>query len=195
MDFTDVVRKRRMVRNFTPEPVEPEVIERIVTLTRRAPSAGFAQGQSFIVVTQEQTKKEIAKLCREEEYTSHGVHPFLSTAPVLIVACTCEAAYHRRYQKVVDAGEDVSWHVPFWHMDAGCAVMVLLLAVVNEGLAASFAGLPSPEYTEELKALLHIPAEVMPVGVLPIGHPAPDVGPPRKRSSKPDEEYVHYEMW
>lgn len=195
MDFTDTVRKRRMVRNFTPEPIEPEVIQHIITLTRRAPSAGFAQGQSFIVVTQEQTKKDIAKLCSEEEYTSHGVHPFISTAPVLIVACTSEAAYHRRYQKVVDAGETVSWHVPFWHMDAGCAIMVLLLAVVNEGLAAGFAGITSPQYMEELKTLLHIPAEVMPVGIIPIGHPAPDVRPPRKLNYKPDKEYTHNETW
>jgi len=51
MDFTEAVRKRRMVRHFTAEPVAPEVIERIVTLARQAPSAGFTQGQSFIVVT------------------------------------------------------------------------------------------------------------------------------------------------
>lgn len=44
MEFSDVVRKRRMVRHFTPESVPDERIDRIVSLAPRAPSAGFSQG-------------------------------------------------------------------------------------------------------------------------------------------------------
>ena len=46
MEFREVVRKRRMVRHFTDEPVAPEVIERMLALARHPPSAGFTQGQS-----------------------------------------------------------------------------------------------------------------------------------------------------
>src|SRR5579871_3503696 len=85
MDFTDVVLKRRMVRHFTPEPVAPEVVARMLDLARHAPSAGFTQGQSFVVVTQPEVKWEIARLCGEEEYIEDGFHPFVSGAPVLVI--------------------------------------------------------------------------------------------------------------
>jgi nitroreductase len=196
MDFTEVVRKRRMVRHFTAEPVAPEAIERIVALARRAPSAGFTQGQSFIVVTRPELRQALARLCGEEGYVSGGFHPFISGAPVLVVPCTSEAAYHRRYQegdKIRPDGTEIVWPVPYWHMDIGCAVMVLLLAVVDEGLAAGFAGAHD---LDAVRTLLGIPAEVTPVGVIPIGHPAPDVpSPSLKRGRKADAEYIHHERW
>ena len=111
MDFTAIVRKRRMVRHFTADPVATETIERIVSLAQRAPSAGFTQGQSFIVVTNPDLKKQIASLCDEEEYVEAGYHPFVSGAPVLVPPRTSETAYHRRYQeadKLDDDGAEMS---------------------------------------------------------------------------------------
>lgn len=198
MEFIQVVRRRRMVRHFKPEPVAPEVIERLVALARHAPSAGFTQGQSFIVVTRPDLKRAIGQLCGEEEYVEGGFHPFVSEAPVLIIPCTSEAAYHRRYQepdKINEDGSEIEWPVPYWHMDIGCAVMILLLAVVDEGLDAGFAGFP-PEGLKGLRALLGIPDEVIPVGVIPIGYRAQDVpSTSLKRGRKSEEEYVHYEGW
>jgi len=199
VDFAEVVLKRRMVRHFSDEPVAPEVIERILDLARHAPSAGFTQGQSFVVVTRPELKREIARLSGEESYTSGGFHAFISEAPVLVLPCTSEAAYHRRYQesdKVNEDGSEIVWPVPYWHMDIGCAVMILLLGVVNEGLAAGFAGIPTVENIAEVKRLLHIPDDVTPVGVIPIGHRAQDVpSPSLKRGRKPQAEYVHHEQW
>jgi len=185
-----------MVRHFTDEPVPPDVIERMLDLARHAPSAGFTQGQSFVVVTRPDLKMEIAKLCGEETYVERGFHPFVSGAPVLVIPCTSEVAYHRRYQepdKINEDGSEIVWPVPYWHMDIGCAVMILLLAAVDEGLAAGFAGTHD---LNALRVLLSIPAEVTPVGVIPIGHRAPDVpSPSLKRGRKPQEEHVHYEQW
>jgi nitroreductase len=197
MEFADLVRKRRMVRHFTQEPVAPDVIDRMLALARHAPSAGFTQGQAFVVVTRPELKKAIARLCGEDEgYVASGFHPFISEAPVLVVACTSEAAYHRRYQEPDKTGPDgaeIVWPVPYWHMDIGCAVMILLLAVVDEGLAAGFAGAHD---LDALRALLGIPAEVTPVGVIPIGHGAPDVpSPSLKRGRTPDAAYLHHEGW
>ncbi len=140
----------------------------------------------------------IAALCGEEHYVAKGFDPWISKAPVLIVPCTSEAAYHRRYQEtakvqVQDDGSEISWPVPYWHMDVGCAVMVLLLAVVDEGLAAGFAGSWD---LDGLRALLDIPAEMTPVGVIPVGHPAPDKpSPSLKRGRKAEAEFAHYEGW
>lgn len=199
MDFREVVLKRRMVRHFSPEQVDPAAIKRILDLTRHAPSAGFTQGQSFLVVTRPELRQKIAQLCSEESYVESGFDPFISEAPVLVIPCTSEAAYHRRYQeadKVNEDGSEIVWPVPYWHMDIGCAIMLLLLGVVNEGLAAAFAGLPEIEGYAELRELLGIPAEVTPVGVIPIGHRAPDKpSGSLKRGRKPEPDYVHYEHW
>jgi nitroreductase len=196
MDFADVVRKRRMVRHFSDEPVTPEVVDRILDLARHAPSAGFTQGQSFVVVTDPELRRGIAALCGEDEYLASGFHPFVSGAPVLLIPCTSETAYHRRYQepdKVQEDGTEIEWPVPYWHMDIGCAVMIALLAVVDEGLAAGFAGAHD---VPALRALLGIPDDVTPVGVIPIGHRAPDKpSPSLKRGRKAEAEYVHRERW
>lgn len=199
MELRDVILKRRMVRHFTDEPVAPEAVQRVLELARHAPSAGFTQGQSFIVVTHQELKQQVAQLCGEQEYLAHGFHAFLSEAPVLIIPCTSEAAYHRRYQeadKVNEDGSEIAWPVPFWYLDIGCSVMLLLLAVVDEGLAAGFVGVPHQENLGQLQTLLHLPAEVMPVGVIPLGHRAADIpSPSLRRGRKLDQEYVHYERW
>lgn len=196
MEFRDVVLKRRMVRNFADKSVVPELIERILDLTRHAPSAGFTQGQSFIVVTDPGKKKEIARTCEEDEYVNRGFAPFISRAPVLLIPCTSEAAYHRRYReadKVNEDGTEINWPVPYWFMDIGCAVMIALLAAIDEGLVSAFAG---SKDLDALRVLLDIPAEVTPVGVIALGYRAPDVpSPSLKRGRKADTEYIHREGW
>lgn len=196
MQFRDTVLKRRMVRNFDVKPVEPAIVDRILELTRHAPSAGFTQGQSLIVVSRPELKKAIADTCEEGEYTKRGFAPFLSKAPVLLIACTSEADYHRRYQeadKVNPDGTEIVWPVPYWFIDIGCAVMIALLATIDEGLVAAFAG---SKDLNALRTLLNIPSEVTPVGVIALGYRAPDIpSPSLKRGRKPDQEYIHRESW
>ncbi|GLV53659.1 NADH dehydrogenase [Dictyobacter sp. S3.2.2.5] len=199
MEFSEVVRKRRMVRHFTSDPIPANVITRIFDLVQRAPSAGFTQGQSFVVVTRPELKREIARFCTEEEYAETFQHPFISEAPVLAIPCTSESAYHQRYQeadKIDEEGQEIEWPVPFWFMDIGCSVMILLQAVVNEGLAAAFVGIPGKENNAGLKQLLNIPADCTPVGVIPIGHAATDIpSPSLKRGRKSQVEFLHFEKW
>ncbi len=196
MKLKDAILKRRMVRNFADKPIEPEIIERIVYLTRHAPSAGFTQGQSFIVVTKSDLRKAIADTCEEDEYVKSGFDPFISKAPVLLIPCTSELAYHRRYQeadKTNEDGSEIVWPVPYWFMDIGCAVMIALLAALDEGLVTAFAG---SKDLDALRSLLKMPAEVTPIGVIAVGYRAADVpSPSLKRGRKADQDYVHYEAW
>jgi nitroreductase len=196
MEFRDVVLKRRMVRNFADRPVPPDVIDRILDLARHNPSAGFTQGQAYVVVTQPELKRAMAELCDEAGYVESGFDAFISRAPVLLVPCTSEAAYHRRYQapdKIQDDGTEIVWPVPFWFMDVGCSIMIALLAAVDEGLAGAFVGVPD---LPALGALLHIPADVTPMGIIAIGYGAPDRrSPSLKRGRKAGADYVHRETW
>lgn len=194
MEFSDVIRRRRMVRNYLPDPVDPDAVERIVEAGIRAPSAGFTQGQSFVVVTDSERRQRIAELAGESEYVSKGFDPWVSRAPVHVIVCVSEAAYHERYQepdKTADDGSEIDWPVPYWWVDAGASMMAILLATVDEGLAAGFLGAQS---FEGLAEFLELPDTVTPIGVVTIGHPAPD-----RRSSSLDRGrrsgVVHYERW
>jgi nitroreductase len=196
MEFSDTVARRRMVRNYRPDPVADDAVERIVAAARRAPSAGFTQGQSLIVVRSEATRRAIARLADEDGYVAAGFDPWISRAPVHIVVCVSEQAYHDRYRepdKLSPDGEEIEWNVPYWWVDAGATMMLVLLAAVDEGLAAGFLGVHS---LPGLRELLAIPPEVTPIGIVTVGHPAADRrSGSLKRGWKAREAVVHEERW
>ncbi|MEE8330774.1 MAG: nitroreductase family protein [Acidimicrobiia bacterium] len=196
MDFTDVVRKRRMVRNYSDEPVSDDSLERILAAGRKAPSAGFSQGHGFVVVRDPDKRQAIAELADEQSYVAAGYDPWISKAPVLIILTVREASYHERYRepdKTQDDGSEIEWPVPFWWVDSGAAMQNLLLATVNEGLAAGILGAHS---TGGLKDLLAIPQDVAIVGIVTIGHPAPDRrSSSLKRGWRDTSEVIHREKW
>lgn len=195
MQFEEVVKRRRIVRNYTDEPVDPATLDRILETARRAPSAGFSQGQAFVVVTDPQRRRRIAELADEPAYVADGFDPWISRAPVHVVVCVSEKVYRDRYAEAdkVAEGKAQDWPVPYWWVDAGAAMMMLLLAAVDEGLAAGFLG---SHAMPELKRELGIPDEVEPIGIVTIGHPAPDRrSGSLARGRKDASEVVHHEAW
>jgi nitroreductase len=177
VDFLDVLQQRRMVRHYEPEPVPRETLERICRTVRRAPSGGFSQGQRLVVVTEAETRKQIAGLLHEAEWIAQGREPWLSVAPAHIVVCTREQDYHDRYNEpdklAATGGVEVEWPAPFWFVDAGAAMMLLLLAAIQEGLAAGVYGVTVPEL-QAFKDLLGIPDDVNVVAGVTVGRPRPD---------------------
>jgi len=199
MDFYEVVRRRRMVRNYTDEPVADEALERMLGTARKAPSAGFSQGQQLVVVTEPAKRSEIARLCDEDSYVAQGFDRWISQAPVHVVVCVRPETYLERYREPDkggpegEAGQAENWPVPYWWVDAGATMMLLLLSAEAEGLAAGFLG---SHAMPELRRHLGIPDDVEPVGIVTIGHPAPD----RRSGSlargwKPDTEVIRRESW
>ena len=195
LEFEQVVRRRRMVRRYQDRPVPRDVLLRILDTGRRAPSAGFSQGHTFVVVTAEAGRRAIAALAEEDVYLAKGYEPWLSSAPVHVVLCADGDAYKRRYASADKAGsvDPKEWPVPYPMVDAGASLMLLLLGTVNEGLAAGFLG---AHRLDGIGALLSLPPTVIPVGLVTIGYPAPD----RASSSvavgrRPLGEVVHWERW
>jgi len=204
MDFAELMRRRRMVRNYTDEPVPREVVDRIVDCGRRAPSGGFSQGNRFVVVTDPDTRGRIAELAGEERYyTSSGFEPWISRAPVHIVVAMREDDYHDRYTKPdkleAAGGEEIEWRVPWWWVDAGKAIMLLLLAAIDEGLGAGLFGLVGDD-NDRLRELLGMPDDFEIVGVVTVGHRAPEPNEERRKARlrkarRPLEEVVRWERW
>jgi nitroreductase len=195
MEFIDVVMKRRAVRRFEEGGVDHEVLERIARLAQRAPSAGFSQGQRLVVVVDPERRRELARLCGEDEYIEMGMGPWISQCAAQFVPCASEAIYHRRYQapdKLQDDGTEIEWPIPYWWVDVGATMQNIMLAAVNEGLGCGFAG-GDPD---EIRALLGLPDEFAPIGVMPVGRPLPDVrSPSLKRGWVPFEEFARWDRW
>jgi nitroreductase len=149
------------------------------------------------VVIDAEARRKIGELAGEEGYTTDGFDPFVSEAPVQIVVCTSEKVYKDRYRepdkKPDPEAEEQEWPVPYWHTDAGMALVLILLAAVNEGLAGAFVGVWQQP---ELQQLLGIPEDFLPIGVAMIGHGSADKkSPSLKRGRRKLDEVLHWERW
>ena len=200
MEFQDVVRRRRMVRAYTEEPVDPAVVHRAVRNATRAPNAGFSQGWGFVVLdTPPDVRRYWAATVDGIEDPDRWLRGMMR-APVVVVPCSSKAAYLGRYAEP-DKGwtdqEEARWPVPFWHMDAAMASLLILQTAVDAGLGGCFFGVP-PDREPALREALGIPDEFTPVGALTLGHPAPSggaAGSPTRRARKDLDEVVHRGRW
>lgn len=200
MEFQDVVRRRRMIREYADIPVDPAFIDRALSNAVRAPSAGFSQGWAFLVLDQ---PADVARFW--EVSTAPGELPDswlsgMQTAPVVVIPCSSKAAYLSRYAEP-DKGwtdeDEARWPVPFWHMDAAMASLLILLTAVDEGLGACFFGI-EPHHDTAVRVAFGIPSDFDPVGAVTLGHRATEEGPsgsPTARKRRPLADVVHRGSW
>jgi len=198
VEFREILARRRMHRAFEPTPIPQEQIERIVGVIRRAPSGGFTQGSSIVVVTDDQKRRELADAFADHEPTQ----AFVAQAPVHLVVSTNEALYHARYNEpdklAATGGVEVTWPVPYWFVDAGAVMMLVLLAAIDEDLAGAFIG--HPDQKRLFSEIVGLPDDVVPIGLALVGRPAPDPtaerGTSRLRARRrPTADLVHWERW
>ena len=177
MEFDEVLRKRRMVRAFTREPVDPAAVQRLLTAANRAPSAGFSQGYALLVLQgAEQLGPfwQILAAGHENGSASPAADP-LCNAPLVIVPLSCKDIYLDRYARQ-DKGwadrDEAHWPVPYWDIDTGFTALLMLLTAVDEGLGALFFGI-QPELIGHFRAQYGVPESYVPIGAVAVGHPDP----------------------
>jgi FMN reductase [NAD(P)H] len=195
----ELLKQRRMVRHYTGEPAAREALERIVATVRRAPSAGFSQGQRLLVVDDPELLARVTALADDEPL--EGVEPWFETAAAQVFVMTREGDYHDRYQRddKLQDGEEIEWPVPFWHVDAGAAMMLVLLAAIEEGLGAAVYGIFGDD-GKKLRDLLQIPHDLTLVAGISLGYPLPDPGWSSKTSRATQrrrtvDEIVKWNRW
>lgn len=161
-----------MVRSFTDQLIDPEVVNRICELAVRVPAAGNTQGLDLVVLEGAETDRYWnASLTAERR--EKFPWPGLLVAPVLLIPVSDPSAYVERYSETDKAhsglgtGQD-AWAVPYWYVDSAFSAMVALLAAVDEGLGAVFFG--QFEHESAIKEALGIPVDRRPVGTIAIGH-------------------------
>ena len=205
MEFAEVVRKRRMIRNYDPDrPVPPEVVDRLLEHAVRAPSAGFSQGWGFLVLEDPADRERFWAATspkRSSPDSGGGMSTWLtgmSRAPLIVVPHSNRSVYLDRYAEPDKGWSDrdaARWPVPYWDVDAGMAALMMLLTAVDEGLGACFFGIP-PERTDAYRESFGVPGEFVPVGALTIGYRAPDRrSPSLDRGRRPQAEVIHRGRW
>ena len=196
-----MVRRRRMVRTYSSQAVDRAVIDRILANAVRAPSAGFSQGWAFLVLeTAEDVERFWRSTARERLDRPDRWLRGMTTAPVVVVPLSSKDVYLDRYAEADKGWTDRSesrWPVPYWHVDAGMAALLILLTAVDEGLGACFFGIPG-ESVDSFRAEFGVPATYTPVGAITIGHrggPAPEPRGSAGRGRRPMTEVVHRGYW
>jgi nitroreductase len=190
VEFSEVVRRRHMVRRFTAEPVPAESLDRILHNAQRGPSAGFSQGQAFLVLTGEDLKRfwEVAGAAASDTVTS---------APLVIVPMSSKRVYLDRYA-LPDKGwtdrDEKRWPVPFWHIDTGMAALLILQTVVDEGLGALYFGIV-PEAVGLFRETFGVPDDHEPIGAIAIGHNAEAAPRDLHARRRPAQDVIHYGHW
>jgi nitroreductase len=199
VEFRDVVRRRRMVRNYDPDRVvTAEVRERILDHAIRAPSAGFSQGWGFLVLEEPVDRERFWRAATPETDVWRQWLVNMRTAPLIIVPHSNKSMYLDRYaqgdKRRPDRGEG-RWAAPYWDIDAGFASLLMLLTAVDEGLGACFFGIP-PERIADYRAEFGVPSQFMPIGAVSVGYRAPDHrSGSLKRGRRPVDEVVHRGQW
>jgi nitroreductase len=190
VELQQVIQRRHMVRQFTSEAVPQSSIDRILRNAVRGPSAGFSQGQAFVVLSGDDLPKFWA-------VAGEAVAQSAQTAPLVIIPLSSKRIYLDRYAKP-DKGwtdrDESRWPVPFWHIDTGMAALLILLTVVDEGLGAIYFGIV-PEAVDPLRAVFGIPSDHEPIGAIAIGYSAETSRRDLAARRRPLPDVVHYGRW
>ena len=199
MEFRDVVRMRRMVRAYEQRSVPADLVDRLLDVARRGPSAGFAQGIDFVVLDTPEAVTRFWELTDDPAFPNDPADVAVGP-PVIVLAFSDPQRYLTRYAEPdkiaygLDRAE--AWPVPFWDVDTAMACMLLLLAAVDEGLGGWLFGVGHGE--AELRAELRVPEGHDLVGVVGLGYADPSEVPSGSGSSRPRrpfEEQVHRARW
>jgi nitroreductase len=188
MDLYRAIGARRMTRNFTVDPVEEEVLDRVLSVAFRAPSAGKTDFLDLVVLRGAETQ-------RYWEVTLPDPSGFrwqgLLRAPVLVVPYVEPEAYVRRYAEPDKQRDAAAWAVPYWWVDGGMSVEHVLLACEAEGLGACFFG--QFDHEGAVRQALGVPEGRRALGTIALGWPAPDE--PGRSASRRRTRSVRFGGW
>lgn len=206
-----------MVRGYDPaRPVDDAVLAALLDQASRAPSAGHSQGRDLLLL-RGAARERFWDVTTGPVGDAPSVGPSapgsrdawlsgMRTAPVLVLCLSDPHRYVARYAEADKSGGRAApgaagrgsgqhaWAVPYWDVDTGMAALLLLLGAVDVGLGSCFFGVPDHRH-DAVRDAFGIPGDRRLVGVVSLGHPAPDRrSPSLRRGRRPLAETAH-EGW
>jgi nitroreductase len=197
MELGEVLRRRRMVRTYAADrPVPPEKVEAVTAAALQVPSAGFTQAVSLLVLTLAEQRATYWSHAAERETTWLAG---MRTAPVLILVWTSRESYLDRYAEPDKGWTDRDperWAAPYWYVDAGMAVLAMLLTATDQQLGACFFGVPKTRI-DRIRNAFGVPDDQLSVGVVSLGYAvrAAATGSPTRRPRRSASELIYHEIW
>lgn len=186
MELRDAIRSRRMIRSYDPDrPIPREVLDGLLELAVFAPSAGYSQGWHFLILADITSTRTFWTATTDDGPPDEWLQR-LQTAPALIVCFSDKDVYLDRYAEPDKGWADRSeerWPVPYWDVDTGMAALLILLGATDLGLASCLFGIPAERWNA-VRAAFGVPDRLRPVGVVSLGHPAPDRRSPSLRRGR-----------
>lgn len=201
-----LLKKRRSIRRFKPDPVPEGAIEKILEAARWSMSGANGQPWEFLVVrdpslrekvtaivTEQTQRAHIYEMCRVEELRQPQLARPTRTAvgqkeaPVVIVVL----GDPRVYQATAMSHFVFSPEFDNFHMSLGCTTLLIHLAAASLGLGSRWVTI-MPPWEEDLKTVLGIPKEFRIYNLIPIGYPAYEPPTTYRRELK---EFVHYDKY
>ena len=179
-EFLSLVRRRRSVRKYRPDPVEKEKILRCLEAARLAPSACNAQPWTFIVVDDPQLKNALADMTNDPWLP---LNRFARQAPVHVVVVVEKSNWTSRLGAAVKK-RDFPW------IDLGIAAEHFCLQATAEGLGTCMLGW---FHEKQVRALLGIPEKSRVGLIITLGYPADPLDQPKVR--KEVEEIVFWNTY
>jgi nitroreductase len=169
MEFQKLIRHRRSIRGFKPDPVPEDVLQRILESAAAAPTAANRQPFQLIVVTDQKVRFQFRAAYDREWFYS---------APMILIGCgETEKAWTR-----ADGFNSVE-------VDVSIMMDHVILAAANEGMGSCWIC----NFDEsKVREILGIPADIRVIAMTPLGYPSAE---PRPFLRKPLAELVRRERW
>jgi nitroreductase len=169
METWDAITSRRNVRSFTDRPVPAEDLDQILEAGRRSPSSQNWQPWNFILVTEREQLRELAKVWRGAGHVAG------SAATIVVIAPAADNEFRRA------------------QLDLGQAIMAMTLAATDLGIGSSHAGVEDLVLAREL---LGFPEDRDWAFLISLGYPADrPLKPVRNPDRRPVSDVVHYGRW
>jgi nitroreductase len=188
-----------MVREFSDEPVARPLLEQLMANATRVPSAGYSQGVAFVVLSDPGQRRLFWETTSGPEWRGESESVPLTRAPVVIIPLAHKQAYLDRYALPDKAHTPLSgeehWPVPYWDIDTGFGVMLILLTAVDLGLGALFFAIFQGE--RALMDALSVPAGYRPIGAVAVGYATAGERsqPELPTGRRPLDDMVKWERW
>jgi nitroreductase len=179
MDLMEAIKGRRSIRKFRSDPIPEEVLQKVMEAVRWSPSWANTQCWEVIVVKDPNMKSQLANTLTP----TNPARSSMTEAPLVVVLCGKKGI--SGFKK----GEAATVKGDWLMFDTGIAMQSLCLAAHGHGLGTVVVGLFDHKKVEEI---IGVPQNVEVVAMTPLGHPASQGNPPRRKELS---EFVFYERY